>query len=188
MNKNIILTILSVFIVILVIFGIWKLICIGVENSTINMEEQIETSKSNIEIILQKRIDELTQLINTVKDSKKFEAEALEKIIQARTETQNGNIEQSNVTLKAVAEQYPELKTMNLYNNVMTATSVSENQLKQYRESYNNNVKNYRKHVRKWPNSSILNSIGYEIKDYKLFTANESAINYNPAKTNLWED
>ena len=70
MNKNIILTILSVFIVILVIFGIWKLICIGVENSTINMEEQIETSKSNIEIILQKRIDELTQLINTVKDSK----------------------------------------------------------------------------------------------------------------------
>ena len=82
MNKNIILTILSVFIVILVIFGIWKLICIGVENSTINMEEQIETSKSNIEIILQKRIDELTQLINTVKDSKKFEAEALEKIIQ----------------------------------------------------------------------------------------------------------
>lgn len=188
MNKNIILTIVSIIIVILVMFGIWKLICMGIQNSAINMEEQIEASKSNIDIILQKRIDELTQLINTVKDSKKFESDTLEKIIQARTEAQNGNIEQSNITLKAVAEQYPELKTMNLYNNVMTATSINENQLKQYRESYNNNVKNYKRYIRKWPNNDILNNIGYEVKDYKLFEANNSAIEYNPANINLWED
>lgn len=188
MNKNIVLTIISTIIIILVMFGIWKLICIGIQNSAINMEEQIETSKSNIDIILQKRIDELTQLINTVKDSKKFEANALEKIIQARIEAQNGNIEQSNITLKAVAEQYPELKTMNLYNNVMTATSINENQLKQYRESYNNNIKNYKRYIRKWPNNMILSNIGYEIKDYKLFEADNSAINYDSTKINLWED
>ena len=110
------------------------------------------------------------------------------KIIQARNEAQSGNIEQSNVTLKAVAEQYPELKTIDLYKNVMTATSINESQLKQYRESYNNNIKNYKKYVRKWPNSNILNNIGYEIKNYKLFEANSSAINYDPAEKNLWED
>ena len=88
-NKNIILTIVSVMVIISMIFVIWKLICFGVQNSAINMEEQIETSKSNIDIILQKRIDELTQLVNTVKDSKKFESEALEKIIQARNKTQH---------------------------------------------------------------------------------------------------
>lgn len=187
-NKNIILTIVSTMVIISMIFVIWKLICFGVQNSAINMEEQIETSKSNIDIILQKRIDELTQLVNTVKDSKKFESEALEKIIQARNEAQSGNIEQSNVTLKAVAEQYPELKTIDLYKNVMTATSINESQLKQYRESYNNNIKNYKKYVRKWPNSNILNNIGYEIKNYKLFEANSSAINYDPAEKNLWED
>lgn len=187
-TKSKILTGVSVVIVILMIFVVFKLACLGVRNSAINLEEQITTSKSNIDIMLQKRVDELSQLINAVKNSKKFEEETLEKIIQARNEAQSGNIQQSNLTLKAVAEQYPELKTIDLYKNVMTATSVNETQLKQYRESYNDNVKQYNKLVRSWPNSSMLNSTGYEVQKYELFTANESATSYDPTQTNLWED
>ena len=185
-TKSKILTGVSVVIVILMIFVVFKLACLGVRNSAINLEEQITTSKSNIDIMLQKRVDELSQLINAVKNSKKFEEETLEKIIQARNEAQSGNIQQSNLTLKAVAEQYPELKTIDLYKNVMTATSVNETQLKQYRESYNDNVKQYNKLVRSWPN--MLNSTGYEVQKYELFTANESATSYDPTQTNLWED
>lgn len=152
------------------------------------MEESIESSKSDIDIILQRRVDELTQLINTVKDSKEFEQDALEGIIQARSEAASGNIEQSNLTLKSVAEQYPQLQTMELYKNVMTAISINKNQLKQYRESYNNIVKDYRKFVRQWPNKGILEGLDYEVKDYSLFEANNSAINYNPVENNLWEE
>ena len=130
----------------------------------------------------------MTQLINTVKDSKEFEQDALEGIIQARSEAASGNIEQSNLTLKSVAEQYPQLQTMELYKNVMTAISINENQLKQYRESYNNIVKDYRKFVRQWPNKGILEGLGYEVKEYSLFEANNSAINYNPVENNLWEE
>ena len=187
-TKSKILTGVSAVIVILMIFVVFKLACLGVRNSAINLEEQITTSKSNIDIMLQKRVDELSQLINAVKNSKKFEEETLEKIIQARNEAQSGNIQQSNLTLKAVAEQYPELKTIDLYKNVMTATSVNETQLKQYRESYNDNVKQYNKLVRSWPNSSMLSSTGYEVQKYELFTANESAASYDPTQTNLWED
>ena len=187
-TKSKILTGVSAVIVILMIFVVIKLACLGVRNSAINLEEQITTSKSNIDIMLQKRVDELSQLINAVKNSKKFEEETLEKIIQARNEAQSGNIQQSNLTLKAVAEQYPELKTIDLYKNVMTATSVNETQLKQYRESYNDNVKQYNKLVRSWPNSSMLSSTGYEVQKYELFTANESAASYDPTQTNLWED
>lgn len=187
-TKSKILTGVSVVIVILMIFVVFKLACLGVRNSAINLEEQITTSKSNIDIMLQKRVDELSQLINAVKNSKKFEEETLEKIIQARNEAQSGNIQQSNLTLKAVAEQYPELKTIDLYKNVMTATSVNETQLKQYRESYNDNVKQYNKLVRSWPNSSMLSSTGYEVQKYELFIANESATSYDPTQTNLWED
>lgn len=187
-TKSKILTGVSVVIVILMIFVVFKLACLGVRNSAINLEEQITTSKSNIDIMLQKRVDELSQLINAVKNSKKFEEETLEKIIQARNEAQSGNIQQSNLTLKAVAEQYPELKTIDLYKNVMTATSVNETQLKQYRESYNDNVKQYNKLVRSWPNSSMLSFTGYEVQKYELFTANESAASYDPTQTNLWED
>lgn len=179
--------IVSVLIVVLAIELIFKLFCFGTVNSAINLEEQIRTSKSNIDIMLQKRIDELSQLINTVKDSKKFEADALEQIIYARYEVSQGNIEQSNVTLRAVAEAYPELKTMNLYKDVMTATSTNETQLKQYRETYNSNVKEYNKLVRKWPNSVMLKDVDYEIKEYNLFEANNSALNYNPVTDNLWE-
>lgn len=185
-NKKVILIIFSIIIVIVSLFCIWKLISFGTYNSVINLEEQIETSKSNIDILLQKRVDELSQLINTVKDSKNFEGDALEQIAFARYEASQGEIQQSNLTLKAVAEAYPELKTMDLYKDVMTATSVNENQLKQYRESYNNNIKEYRKKVRKWPNSSILKSMNYEIKNYDLFEANSSAIEYNPVEDNFW--
>ena len=187
-NKNIILTIVSIIIVILIIFGIYKLISFGIQNSAISMEESIESSKSDIDIILQRRVDELTQLINTVKDSKEFEQKALEGIIQARSEAASGDIEQSNLTLKSVAEQYPQLQTMELYKNVMTAISINENQLKQYRETYNSIVKDYRKFVRQWPNKGILKNLGYEVKNYSLFEANVPAVEYNPTQNNLWED
>lgn len=187
-NKNILLTIVSIVIVILIIFGIYKLICFGVQNSAISMEESIESSKSDIDVVLQRRVDELTQLINTVKDSKEFEQKALEGIIQARSEAASGNIEQSNLTLKSVAEQYPQLQTMELYKNVMTAISINENQLKQYRETYNSIVKDYRKFVRQWPNKGILKNLGYEVKNYSLFEANVPAVEYNPTQNNLWED
>lgn len=157
-------------------------------NKAISQEEGINRANSNIETIVQNRSDTLTQLINAVKDSKKFEQETLEKVMEARTQAQNGDIAQSNMTIKAVAEAYPELKTIELYKTTMNSTTSIENKMNSARIHYNDLVSQYRVLYRSFPSSFYLNMGGPEQKDFKLFEANDSAKKYNPTDDNLWDN
>lgn len=156
-------------------------------NSSVSKEEDIYKLSSNIETIVQKRSDTLTQLINSVKDSRKFEQETLTKLTEARVQAESGKVAESNMTLAAVAEAYPEIKTIDLYENVMNSTSSIENQLSSARSHYNTVVADYRKMYRSFPSSFVLKISGPEQKDFKLFENNQNAENYNPSSDNLWD-
>ena len=55
----------------------------------------------------QKRVEALSQMINTVKDSKKFKEDTIVKLTQARSQAKTGNVEQPSTILQATAEAYP---------------------------------------------------------------------------------
>lgn len=156
------------------------------KNSAISHEEQINEDSANISAIVQKRVDMLSQLVNAVKDSKEFESETLEKITAARTQAESGDIENSNLTLAAVAEAYPEIKTVALYQDVMNATSSVENQLSGARGAYNADVKSYNKLLRQFPSGFFISITNYEPQDFKMFEENDSAKTFNPSDDNLW--
>lgn len=150
---------LAIFIgTILMIAGIF----VSVNNTTINLEEQIKESKSSINVQEKRREDLIINLVDTVKDFNKYEQETMSKIIEARAKASNGQVEEAQTLISAVAEQYPELKSNENYKTLMTELSVTENMIAEHRNNYNIQVKQYNKHVKKFPNNIILNIMGYD--------------------------
>ena len=150
---------------------------IETNNIAINLEEQIKESKSSINIQEKRREDLIFNLVDAVESYNKYEQETMSKIIDARTKANNGNIEEAEVLINAVAEQYPELKSNENYKTLMTELAVTENLIAEHRNNYNIQVKQYNKHIKAFPNNVILNIMGYEKLDntYLEYETSEDA-------------
>lgn len=174
MSKKKILIILGI-----VLGIILMIICmfIGIKNTTINLEEQIRESKSSINIQEKRREDLIYNLVDTVESYNKYEQETMTKIVDARKKASNGKIEEAEILINAVVEQYPELKSNENYKTLMTELAVTENLIAEHRNNYNIQIKQYNKHIKKFPNSMILNMMGYEKLDntYLEYEASENA-------------
>lgn len=102
----------------------------------------------------------------------------MSKIIEARTKANNGNVEEAEILINSVAEQYPELKSNENYKTLMKELAVTENLIAEHRNNYNIQIKQYNKYIKTFPNSMILNIMGYEGLDnttYLKYEASEDA-------------
>lgn len=156
---------------------------IGTNNTAINLEEQIKESKSSINIQEKRREDLIYNLVDTVESYNKYEQETITKIIEVREKANSGNVEEAEVLINAVAEQYPELKSNENYKTLITELAVTENLIAEHRNNYNIQVKQYNKHIKTFPNSMILNIMGYEKLDNTYLDYNTS----EDAPRNLFE-
>lgn len=182
MKKSLKLTLIIVGIVLSVII---LNICMfaSVNNKLINYEEQINESSSGINIQEKRRADLLYNLVDTAKAYSKYEQETLSKITDARSKIESGDLEEAKTLLNAVVENYPEIKANEQYKQIMYEMSTTENMIANYRENYNEQVKNYNKYLRKFPVNIISGILGYKKvdADYLKYEASESA------PTNLWD-
>lgn len=113
--------VIGIIVASLVVFGGgWFLYGAHVQNNAIHLENQVEASESQIQAVLQKRVDSLSQLIQTAQEGSQFEKDALNQIIEARSKTAAGDVAGANLAINAVAEKYPELKSVALFSNVQT--------------------------------------------------------------------
>jgi LemA protein len=152
-----------------VLVGIFTLIGIGASanNTAVRQEETIETSKGNISKEEQRRVDLFNNLVDAVQSATTFEQATQTKIAEARSQGNSGNIDQAMLTIQAVAEAYPQIKSIDLYKQTMLEFSITENRLASYREQYNTDVKEYNTTVRSFPRNIVLGIMGYDVRDYK---------------------
>ena len=59
------------------------------------------------------------------------------------------------------------------YKELMNELSTTENMILQYRTAYNNEVRAYKKYVRKFPHKQILGVMGYEVINYDYLEYSE---------------
>ena len=166
-NKTVIITLSAIVMtIILCVFATQ-----GVQNKAIGLEEQILTASSDIEVQEKRRVDLIYNLVDTVKEYDKHEAETLKDIVEARG-SKDGDISDVTTVLSAVTEAYPDLKSNENYKQLMTELTVTENMMVDYRTNYNKQIKEYNRYVRKFPNRMILNLLGYEIVSYTYLEYN----------------
>lgn len=159
--------------VILAIILIFIGIVSSYRNRAISLEESVKTSLSNISKEEQRRVDLFNNIVDAVKSYNKFEESTLAKITEARAQANSGKIENAQLTIQSVVENYPQLKSQENYKTAQLEFSITENRLASYREQYNNEIKEYNKNIRSFPANLWLGISGYEPQkfeylDYKV--------------------
>nr|MBN2277560.1 LemA family protein [candidate division Zixibacteria bacterium] len=179
MGTLLIIAIIALALLIIVIIGYF----IAIYNSLVRLKNNINKAWSNIDVLLKQRHDELTKLLNTVKGYMQYEEKVLTKVTEARTAFMNaqsvadkakadGMIAGALKTLFAVAENYPELKANESFQQFQMRISEIENQIADRREFYNDSVNTFNIRIEQIPDMFIARMLGYTRKE--LFQTAES--------------
>ena len=127
---------------------------IVIYNNLVALKNSIKKNWANIDVLLKQRNSELPKLIDACKEYMQFESETLNSIVEARSKAMAaqsindlgslGNAEsQLRLGLNklfALAENYPDLKTNNSFQQLQTRISGLENDISDRRELYNESV------------------------------------------------
>ena len=145
-------------------------------NGAINLEEQVNTAKSGIDVQLSNRFNKLHEL-----KYDEHEYQTLVKVIEARGKNMSGTeAKQCIAAFSRVEERYPDLKSQKNYQQLMTEIAITENHLAQFKVAYNETVRNYSYYCRKFPTSMFLAITGYMAKDFKYYEAEEHTKDTKP--------
>jgi LemA protein len=180
-------------VVILVLIGIWGF---GVNNSAVDLNEEVNEAWGNVQNSYQRRNDLIGNLVNTVKGAADFEKSTLEAVVKARAEATKPEININNADdlsaekleqlnkaqsglssalsrLLLVVEKYPDLKANQNFLKLQDELTSTENTIQTARTRYNEAIKPYNQYVNKAPQSLITGIIGYSEKPY--FNADSGA-------------
>lgn len=145
------------------------------QNKAFDLEEQVNTAQSDINIQEKRRADLIPNLVDCVKEYDEHEYNTLMAVIEARGTSSDAAVEEVQTMIAAVSEAYPELKSNENYKQLMNELSITENMIAQYRENYNKTIKEYNRYVRKFPTRMWLDMLGYEVMDYQYLEFNVSS-------------
>ena len=157
-----------IIIVVLIVAVIW------VYNSIINLRNNVNKSKSGIDVYLQQRFDLIPNLIEVTKAYANYENEVLEKITNLRKKYKEkpdfeivNELNYEFYNIMAVVENYPELKASEQFLKLQKTLIKIESQLQAARRIYNNDVTKYNTKITTFPNN-IIASI-FNFKEMQLF-------------------
>jgi LemA protein len=160
-------------IVIAVVIGGWAA---SVNNRLVQLQEEMKSSWSHVQTVLQRRYDLIPNLVATVKGYASHEKEVFEKVTelrsqwsQAKTPEQQAKsateLEGALSRLLVVAENYPELKASQNFRDLQFELSGTENRISVERQRYNETVKAYNTVVRQFPTALIASFLGFKVSD-----------------------
>src|SRR5437773_1052646 len=141
-------------IIIAVLVVLLVLIFIGVNNSMIGARNRVDEAWSGIDVQLKRRHDLVPNLVETVKGYATHEREVFEKTAQARAQAMaartpaessraEGQLTQALTDLRAVAENYPELRATENFQKLQNELTEIEDEIQASRRIYNSNVQSY---------------------------------------------
>jgi LemA protein len=165
---------IGIVIALIVILGIMFM---SSYNNFVNAEEDVDQSYAQIENQLQRRLDLIPNLVNTVKGYASHEKEVIASISDARARLAGAETPQEEATANAelssalsrllvVVENYPDLKANQQFTQLMDELAGTENRISVARKDYNDQVAVYNKKVKRMPGSIIAGIAGFDEKEY----------------------
>ena len=164
-------------IVIVVLLVVLALVLIGVNNSMIAARNRVDESWSGIDVQLKRRHDLVPNLVETVKGYATHEREVFEKVTAARAEAtkahtpadaaqKEGQLTAALTDLRAVAENYPDLRATENFQKLQNELTEIEDEIQASRRIYNSNVQTYNTKIQVFPNSLLANSRGFTPREF----------------------
>jgi len=139
---------------------------VTIYNGLVAIKNDIDKAWANIDVMLKQRHDELTKLLDVTKGYMEFERDTLTKITQARSQYQQANTLEQKVQADqsmtsalrgffAVAENYPDLKANNNFQQLQQRITSLENQIADRREFYNDSVNTFNIRIQQVPDTFV---------------------------------
>ena len=171
-------------IVLLIIAAIATYLVI-IYNKFVSLRAGIDASWSDIDVQLKRRYDLIPALVDTVKGYKDYEAETLEKVIQARQQgVSAGTIDEKAAAANmlsgalgkmfALAEAYPDLKANTTFIKLQNELSNLEDALQNARRYYNAIVRDYNAKLESFPDLFVARKFNFTSRDYFELDASEA--------------
>ncbi|CAM3363946.1 LemA family protein [Rhodothermus bifroesti] len=163
-------------------------------NTLVEADETVARAWADLQAQYQRRADLIPNLVRTVEASATFERETLEAVTNARArataitlsvedlsdpekvrqfQEAQAQLSSALARLLAVAENYPQLQTTEAFRDLLAQLEGTENRITVARRDYNEAVRQYNIHVRRFPTMLVASLTGFRPK--QPFEAAEGA-------------
>ena len=168
---------LIVGIIVLIIIIIVVVYFISIYNSLVNLRNRVKNAWSQIDVQLKRRTDLIPNLVETVKGYAKHERGVFENVTKARAGLMNAQTVQENAkannmltdalkSLFAVAENYPDLKASQNFQDLQRQLSETEDKIAYSRQFYNDTVLMYNNKIQMFPSNLVANQFHFEESEF----------------------
>lgn len=167
---------LFVFVCIITL-GLFAIYLVTKKNWFNQQQMKINNATSGIQVQLAQRRDTLVKLVDATKSSMKFEQDTLTEVTKLRNlKIDGGNavnasnqIEKALKEVYAVFERYPDLKSTQTIQDLMSAADYQERELAAARRLYNSIANEFNEQLFVWP--AIIVSSKMKLTSVALFAA-----------------
>ena len=167
-------------IVIVVIVVILVIALIAMYNNLVRLRNRVDNAWAQVNVQLQRRLDLIPNLVETVKGYAAHESGTFEAVTAARTAAMNATTPEARAeaenmltgalkTLFAVSEAYPDLKANTNFLDLQAQLSETEDKISYMRQSYNDTVMNYNNAIQTFPAVIFAGMFGFRQRE--LFEA-----------------
>jgi LemA protein len=167
-------------VIVLIILGLLilaGLTYVFVRNNMVSLRNRCDEAWSGIDVQLKRRHDLVPNLVESVKGYASHERETFERVTQARAAAmqasgpEEASQAESQLTaalggLRVVAEQYPQLRATENFQQLQRQLSELEDEIQASRRIYNSDVQQYNTRIQQWPWSIIANQGGFTAKPF----------------------
>jgi LemA protein len=161
-------------IVLILLFGFGSYV--STKNTLVQKNEAINQAYSQVNVVQQRRLDLIPNLVASVKGYVSEESTVLTNIANARAAITSAPDRASNIAANSkldvalgpffrLQEQYPNLKGNEQFTRLTDELAGTENRIAVERSRYNRTLEEYNVYVRQFPNSIWANFAGFHYRD-----------------------
>lgn len=172
-------------IIIAVVIVILVVAAIALYNNLVKLRNMVDNAWAQVDVQLQRRLDLIPNLVETVKGYAAHERGTLDEVISARANVMDAKTPEAKMaaenaltgTLKslfAVAEAYPDLKANANFQQLQNQLADTEDKISYMRQSYNDTVMKYNTAIQTFPGMLLAGSFKPR-ESFDAVTAAETA-------------
>ena len=159
--------------IVLAVIVVLFVVVVMLYNNLVKSRNKVDNAWAQIDVQLQRRLDLIPNLVETVKGYANHESGTLEKVIAARSAVMNAGTPEDKMaadnalsgslkSLFAVSEAYPDLKANANFQQLQSQLSDTEDKISYMRQSYNDTVMNYNTAIQTFPAVLFAAMLGFK--------------------------
>ena len=158
---------------------------IGRRNTMVAQKEAMTGAWAQVDTVIQRRLDLVPNLVETVKGIAAQEKEVFSNIANARAAMAGARSPSQRIAandqlggalsrLLVIVERYPDLRSSQNFMRLQDELAGTENRIAVERRKYNQTVQQYNTYIQLFPNNLVASMSGFEREDAYFRTSEEA--------------